>query len=244
MTSAPPSEHRDPPTPAQGIGIGDADNTLTTREVAKLLGLAVRSVQLMVDRGELQAWKTSGGHRRISRESLTNWISHRAGHSAAQSKSGPAKSPAPTSATPSPLSARRRASDSRQPTVVLIEDSGHFQGVIKLMLQRSHPHVSLHVASDAIVGMALCGAVRPDVLMVDLLLPGVDGATLISSLRSQKLFAGLQLMVVTSLDAQQREPYAFALEGIPVVEKHDLARGLAPVLSQQLARAAASGTQR
>lgn len=215
-----------PPLPLAG-----ADNTLTTREVASLLGLAVRSVQLMVDRGELQAWKTSGGHRRISRDSVNRWLNQ-----------GPGD---PVTAVPprkplgkQPPGTRRRASDSSQPTVVLIEDSGHFQSVIKLMLQKSHPDISLHVASDAIVGLALCGAVRPDVLMVDLLLPGVDGATLISSLRSQAHFAGLQLMVVTGLDAVQREPFAFALDGIPVVEKKHLSTQLAPVLTQQLAKAA------
>ena len=37
----------------------------STMEVARMLGLAVRSIQLMVDRGELTAWKTPGGHRRI-----------------------------------------------------------------------------------------------------------------------------------------------------------------------------------
>eukprot|EP01030_Chromulinospumella_sphaerica_P007803 gene7803-7632_t len=42
----------------------------TTLEVASMLGLAVRSVQLMVDRNELEAWKTPGGHRRISRASV------------------------------------------------------------------------------------------------------------------------------------------------------------------------------
>ena len=218
------------PATVPTIALEDADHTLTTREVATLLGLAVRSVQLMVDRGELLAWKTSGGHRRISRDSLTQWLALRPGSETLQGQARLAR--------PVPVNVRRRATDSQQPTVVLIEDSGHFQSVIKLMLQRSHPQVSLHVASDAIVGLALCGAVRPDVLMVDLMLPGIDGATLIASLRSQKHFAGLQLMVVTSLDASQREPYAFALEGIPLVEKKDLTRGLGPVLARQLAKAA------
>ena len=43
-------------------------------EAAERLGMAVRSVQLMVDRGELQAWKTPGGHRRILRSSLDAWL--------------------------------------------------------------------------------------------------------------------------------------------------------------------------
>ena len=49
----------------------------TTREVAQALGMAVRSVQLMVDRGELQAWKTPGGHRRIARASVLQWLQSR-----------------------------------------------------------------------------------------------------------------------------------------------------------------------
>ena len=46
----------------------------STVEVARRLGLAVRSVQTMVDRGELQAWKTPGGHRRIARTSVERWL--------------------------------------------------------------------------------------------------------------------------------------------------------------------------
>lgn len=226
-----PTTDHDPDGATPLISLDNAERTLTTREVAKLLGLAVRSVQLMVDRGELQAWKTPGGHRRISRESVNLWLTQHPGDKGAAPKTTPGTTLLYADAP------RRRVTDSRKPTVVLIEDSGHFQGVIKLLLQRSHPQVTLHVASDAVVGLALCGAVRPDVLMVDLLLPGIDGVTLIGSLRSQKHFAGLQLMVVTSLDARQREPYAFALEGIPVVEKKDLTQGLGPVLTQQLALA-------
>ena len=42
----------------------------TTRDAANLLGVSVGTVKLWVERGLLQAWKTSGGHRRISRESV------------------------------------------------------------------------------------------------------------------------------------------------------------------------------
>jgi excisionase family DNA binding protein len=54
----------------------------STIEVARLLGMAVRSVQLMVDRGELEAWKTPGGHRRISRDSVQRWREARQGAAA------------------------------------------------------------------------------------------------------------------------------------------------------------------
>ena len=43
---------------------------LTTRQAATLLNVSVRTVQLWVERGVLQAWKTAGGHRRISVSSI------------------------------------------------------------------------------------------------------------------------------------------------------------------------------
>ena len=42
-----------------------ADPFLTTREAALLLGVSLRSVQLWVEAGTLQAGRTPGGHRRI-----------------------------------------------------------------------------------------------------------------------------------------------------------------------------------
>ena len=42
----------------------------TTREAATLLGVSVGTVQLWVESGLLQAWKTNGGHRRVLRDSI------------------------------------------------------------------------------------------------------------------------------------------------------------------------------
>jgi excisionase family DNA binding protein len=39
--------------------------TCSTRDAARLLGISVRTAQLWVEEGRLQAWKTPGGHRRI-----------------------------------------------------------------------------------------------------------------------------------------------------------------------------------
>lgn len=44
--------------------------TCSTREAARRLGVSVRTVQLWVEEGRLDAWKTPGGHRRIWVSSL------------------------------------------------------------------------------------------------------------------------------------------------------------------------------
>ncbi len=187
--------------------ISDATDHCTTLEVAKLLGMAVRSVQLMVDRGELQAWKTPGGHRRISRASVQQWLNG--------NKAAPAQPH------------NRRANDVRpeeaaapkKPLLLLIEDSTHFQNLIQLIVQQQFPELGLQVADDGIAGLALYGQLQPDILIVDILLPGLDGATLITTLRSHPQFARSKLIVVTSLDESQRAPYAFALQGVAVIHK-------------------------
>lgn len=193
----------------------------STREVAQALGLAVRSVQLMVDRGELQAWKTPGGHRRISRTSVQQWLATRG------SKAGP---PAEVAPAPAPSPAHR-------PRVLLIEDSAHFQNLVRLVLEHDFPQVDLHVADDGIIGLAMAGQLQPDLLLVDILLPGIDGATLIARLRSHPQFQHSRLIVVTSLDEAQRAPYAFALAGLPVVHKPRLVQELPLRLKQALAPA-------
>ncbi|HRD94950.1 MAG TPA: helix-turn-helix domain-containing protein, partial [Rubrivivax sp.] len=85
-----------------------------------MLGMAVRSVQLMVDRGELEAWKTPGGHRRISRSSVDRW---RASRGAGASEARPAQAVPAAVAAP----AARRPGKRR---VLLIEDSVHYQNLV------------------------------------------------------------------------------------------------------------------
>lgn len=190
-------------------------DNFTTREVAQMLGMAVRSVQLMVDRGELDAWKTPGGHRRISRASVDRWRATRG-------------------AGPAPEGNARVIAPARAARVLLIEDSRHFQNLVGLLLKQFFPGVELHTADDGIAGLAMAGALQPDVLLVDLLLPGIDGATLITGLRSHPQFAAMRLIVVTSLDAEQRRPYAFALGGVPVIHKPQLVSELPALLGRCL----------
>ncbi len=46
---------------------------LSTAEAARKLGLSTTLVQTLVDQGELKGWKTRGGHRRISLESIEDY---------------------------------------------------------------------------------------------------------------------------------------------------------------------------
>lgn len=214
-----------------------AVRTLTTVETARRLSLAVRSVQLMVDRGELSAWKTPGGHRRIDLASIERW---EAEHGLQPRPPVAATAPAATAPPASQGLAGRDAAapatgQARRPKVLLIEDSVHFQRLVGLLVEDALPQVDLHMASDGIVGLIEYGRLQPDVLLIDILLPGIDGPTLVAALRSQPTVAPSHIIVVTSLDETERRPYAYALKDIPVVHKSMLAAELPPLLERVLA---------
>ncbi|MBS0441646.1 MAG: response regulator, partial [Proteobacteria bacterium] len=119
-------------------------------------------------------------------------------------------------------------------------DSVHFQNLVRLLVGQKFPQVELQVADEGFAGLAMAGQLQPDVLIVDILLPGIDGATLITSLRSHPQFRRSRLIVITSLDEAQREPYAFALADVPVVHKPELVAQLPGLLADALGTAAAS----
>lgn len=205
------------PPPSAAKPANDAE-LISTRDAARMLGLAVRSVQLMVDRGELVAWKTPGGHRRIEQQSVRRWLQARQQGSASMA-TAPWQRP--------------------RPTVLLIEDSRHCQNLIRLLVAEHEPDVELVVADDSLAGLALVGRWQPAVILVDILLPGIDGATLIRSLRSQQPFLHSRCIVVTGLQGAELAPYRAALRGVPIVHKQHLVTQLPPRLREALQAASA-----
>lgn len=203
-----------------------SSDSLSTLEVAKALGMAVRSIQLMVDRGELQAWRTPGGHRRITRESFDRWRASRGlGAAAAGQEASPEAGvsvPAPLVAARAPRIVSGQSGEPQRIRVLVIEDSKHYQNLLGLLLRAEFPQLECHFADDGVAGLATAGQLQPDVLVVDILLPGIDGAALIAGLRGHPRFASTRLIVVTSLDEEGLEPYRFALAGIPVIHKAQL----------------------
>lgn len=211
-----------------------AGDHYTTKEVARKLGLAVRSVQLMVDRGELEAWKTPGGHRRISQASLDTWLERQSSFAA--------NSPRLVKPSQAKLASTTRHHDTAR--VLIIEDSVHYQKLISMLIGQKFPDVEHRIAADGIAGLVMAGEWQPDVLIVDLLLPGIDGATLITSLKTHPQFEKTQLVIVTALDEEQRAPYELAIEGVPLIHKLGLVKELPPLLQKCLpARMAPSRMQ-
>ena len=50
------------------------NDVLTTTEAARLMGVSVRTAQLLIEGGTLRSWKTPGGHRRVYRADVLAFV--------------------------------------------------------------------------------------------------------------------------------------------------------------------------
>jgi excisionase family DNA binding protein len=176
---------------------GALNDDVTTREAAEMLGVSLRTAQLWVERGRLRAWKTAGGHRRIERasvEALRNGIEPaNSGQAGAIGNSGALpSSPARFSAT--------GLKPSEQPLrVVAVEDDKTLQSLYRIAIGAMPFPTEVHVAANGFDGLILIGKTQPDVVILDLNLPGMDGFRLIRELDRHEDFDTLEIVVVSAL---------------------------------------------
>ena len=173
----------------------------TTREAATLLGVSVGTVQLWVESGLLQAWKTAGGHRRVLRDSV-NGLLHKQPEPAAHPVSAPA-----------PLSAVRRL------RVMVVEDDTALLRLYEVNMLRWPMAPDVVPVDSAVNALLMIGRAPPDLLVMDLHMPGMDGFRMLREMRSSPEVSNTTIVVVTGLDAVAVAERGGVPPGIEVLAK-------------------------
>jgi CheY-like chemotaxis protein len=97
----------------------------------------------------------------------------------------------------------RHAKGSRSGGVLVIDDDPHAREVIRLALERDG--WSVQDAEDGKEGLARMLHHRPSVVVLDLIMPNVDGFAVLESMRSNASLMDLPVVVVTSKDLTPHE---------------------------------------
>ncbi len=150
-----------------------------TTYAAKLLGLSVGTIQTLVEKNELQAWKTQGGHRRISMPSIREY----------QRKHNMLTIPT------EPRDHRLR--------VLLVEDDAVTRELLHSYCNRSNMPVDCTAMSSGLEALIDIASIQPDVLITDLDMPGVDGFELLRALRQNPQFNRMTTLVLSALTAEE-----------------------------------------
>ncbi|MEB3262553.1 MAG: response regulator transcription factor [Cyanobacteriota bacterium] len=84
-----------------------------------------------------------------------------------------------------------------KPCILVIEDDSDMRELVANHLR--HGSFDVHSAEDGVKGLALAIQVVPDVILLDLMLPKVDGLTLCQRLRRDERTASIPVMMLTAL---------------------------------------------
>ena len=148
---------------------------ITTHQAAEMLGLSRGTVQQMVESGVLVAWKTEGGHRRVSVASVKEQIRRRA-----------ASPSLPRAQTP-------------ELSVLIAEDDVSLQKLYGMAIANWGMPVELKIVGNGFEGLVQIGQQPPDVLILDLMMPGMDGFEMIRTLRANPTLSAMDIIVVTGM---------------------------------------------
>jgi excisionase family DNA binding protein len=164
----------------------------STREAAKLLDVSLRTVQLWVESGVLEAWKTVGGHRRVSPESVQKLLASR---------------------KPS------RNGQRNMLTVLVAEDDPVLLNLYQHKISAWQPPVKLLTASGGYEAMISIGEQKPDVLVADLMMPYVDGFHMLRALEAHPGATKTAVIVVTALSDEEIQKRGGIPANIEILKK-------------------------
>jgi CheY-like chemotaxis protein len=118
--------------------------------------------------------------------------------------------------------------------VLLVEDEEQLRRVMKDLLQREGYRVA--EARDGIQALDEVDRFAPDVIILDLNLPGLDGYGVLAQLRSRPATRDIPVMVLTAKGDEDNEVRVFELGADDFVTKPFRARALTARLEAVLAR--------
>jgi len=121
-----------------------------------------------------------------------------------------------------------------QRKVLLVDDEDSLRRVMKDLLEREGYHVA--EARDGVQALDQVDRVAPDIIVLDLNLPGLDGYGVLSHLRSRPVTAAIPVIVLTAKGDEDNEVRVFELGADDFLTKPFRARALSARLDAVLAR--------
>jgi excisionase family DNA binding protein len=183
--------------------ISSNNDLMTTREVGEVLGVAVRTVQLWVESGVLPAWRTAGGHRRIARSAVDKLIAERE-----------------LVITPVQSEGQAKAGTNQAVKLLLVEDDPDLLRLFALVVEAWDFPVELTIAHNGFEGLLRIGQIRPDLVVTDLNMPGMDGFEMLRSLKKPGSgFEWLNVIVVSALELSDIRSRGGLPEGMRFFQK-------------------------
>lgn len=142
---------------------------LTTGEVAAAYSVSIPTVKRWIQEGQLKAFKTTGGHYRISR---TEFQRFQMVHGVPAVREGP-------------------------PRILIVDDDPRVLDLLVVTLGLEQGY-KVEAAQDGYEGLIKVGTFRPHLLILDLRMPGLDGFQVCRRVKANPATHSTKILAITA----------------------------------------------
>ena len=185
-----------------------AKTIYTTHEVSRLLQVNPRSVINWIEQSLLPSYRTPGGHRRIRRDDLLAFLKKH-------------QIPTPAALVDGTFS------------VLIVDDEQEVSGMLKAFFQKQGDY-EVSLASDGITALMEVGRLKPDLLILDIMLPGIDGVEVCRRIKANSANK-TSIIAISGVDSNEKRILqsgadAFMMKPVDLDKLHIEARRLLRIL--------------
>lgn len=155
-------------------------------KVASLCQVSRSTVYRWVVSGQLEAYHLPSGHFRVKPMALSRFC---------QSNGVPD----PLATDPAAVERPRGAV-----TVLVVDDQPAIRLVMCRLVQRLLPEVQLVEATNGIEACIRIGAHRPDLILLDIMMPGMDGFGVVQELMQQQELSQAEIVIISAYEPFER----------------------------------------
>lgn len=152
---------------------------LTPAEVAKLLLVAPVTVRQWAQKGWIQADQTAGGHRRFLRHEVERFARERG------------------------LTLHFQRSDNLR--VLIVDDDPQVSRYLTELLCSADGIAEIEAAADGFEAGTKVRSFQPDVILLDLMMPGMDGFSVCQILKADPATRGIRVIAMTGYPTLENE---------------------------------------
>jgi excisionase family DNA binding protein len=158
----------------------DGRRFFTTSEVARYCAVTNDGVLKWIKSGKLRAFSTPGGHYRVSAEDFRSFLEK----------------------YDIPVDEAFFSRNQKERAVLVVDDEPNIREIVRRLLNELEPDLRVEEACDGYEAGIKIGSMQPDLVIMDVMMPRVDGISLCKSIRDNPKTQNIKVLAITAFPEQ------------------------------------------